>query len=102
MNCLLAVVCAQQYELLVSVVVVSGYQCWAQRLFYYPTELTQAGVSSGCVAEPSSGATLSLYRYGDGDGTIDIRLYLADARAYLLVAVDQTQVARFVSSFALR
>lgn len=44
------------------------------------------------------------YRYSDDDGTIDIRLYLVDERAYLLVAVDhnETRVDRFVSSFALR
>ena len=44
------------------------------------------------------------YRYSDDDGTIDMRLYLVDERAYLLVAVDhnKTRVDRFVSSFTLR
>ena len=44
------------------------------------------------------------YRYSQGDGTIDIRLYLVDERAYLLLAVDnnETNVDRFISSFALR
>lgn len=44
------------------------------------------------------------YRYSDDDGTIDMRLYLVDERAYLLMAVDSdaTDVDRFISSFSLR
>ncbi len=44
------------------------------------------------------------YRYSDNDGTIDMRLYLVEQRAYLLVAVDndETDVDRFISSFALQ
>ena len=43
------------------------------------------------------------YRYSHDAGTIDMRLYLVDQRAYLLLAVDdnQTDVDRFISSFAL-
>ncbi|MBE9065206.1 hypothetical protein IQ260_00885 [Leptolyngbya cf. ectocarpi LEGE 11479] len=44
------------------------------------------------------------YRYSDNDGAIDMRLYLANERAYVLVAVDsnETDVDRFISSFVLR
>ncbi len=44
------------------------------------------------------------YRYSDGDGTLDIRLYLVDERMYWLIAsdTDETSVNRFVNSFALQ
>lgn len=44
------------------------------------------------------------YRYSDDDGTLDMRLYLVNERAYLVTAVDnnETAVERFISSFALR
>ncbi|MGD1854179.1 MAG: hypothetical protein ACFB2W_07990 [Leptolyngbyaceae cyanobacterium] len=44
------------------------------------------------------------YRYSNDDATIDLRLYLVDERAYLLIAADQnkTDVDRFISSFVLR
>ncbi len=43
------------------------------------------------------------YRYSDGDGTLDLRLYLVDERMYWLIAsdTDETSVNRFVSSFEL-
>ncbi|MEM1238611.1 MAG: hypothetical protein AAGI45_02105 [Cyanobacteria bacterium P01_H01_bin.26] len=43
------------------------------------------------------------YRYSSADNTLDLRLYLVDERAYLLVAQDrdETAVNRFISSFSL-
>ena len=43
------------------------------------------------------------YRFSHEQVTLDMRLYLVDERAYLLLAVDdnETEVDRFISSFAL-
>ncbi|EKV02694.1 hypothetical protein Lepto7375DRAFT_4956 [Leptolyngbya sp. PCC 7375] len=43
------------------------------------------------------------YRYSHDEGTIDMRFYLVNERAYLLFAIDdnETDVDRFISSFAL-
>ena len=43
------------------------------------------------------------YRFNYDEGTIDMRLYLVNERAYMLLAVDdnETDVDRFISSFAL-
>ena len=43
------------------------------------------------------------YRFDHSEGTIDIRLYLVNERTYMLLAVDdnETDVDRFISSFAL-
>ncbi len=43
------------------------------------------------------------YHYSDGDGTLDIRLYLVDERVYWVIASapDETSVNQFVNSFAL-
>ena len=43
------------------------------------------------------------YRFDHAEGTIDIRLYLVNERTYMLLAVDdnETDVDRFISSFAL-
>ncbi|MEM1254204.1 MAG: hypothetical protein AAGI69_17375 [Cyanobacteria bacterium P01_H01_bin.21] len=43
------------------------------------------------------------YRFDHTEGTIDIRLYLVNERTYMLLAVDdnETDVDRFISSFAL-
>ena len=43
------------------------------------------------------------YRFNYTEGTIDMRLYLVNERAYMLLAVDdnETDVDRFISSFTL-